>query len=186
MQTLTALDLNAAQQQLAAGQLVLLDVREACEFAREHIAGARLMPMSSLATQLQAAALPRDNPVVLYCATGNRSLTAMRKLAAAGYSNVAHVEGGLAAWKTCGLPLVKDRSAPVSLMRQVQIVAGSLVAAGSVLGALASPWFLLLPGMVGADLILAGMSGSCLMTQLLAQLPYNRPPSYVAPPPSAA
>jgi rhodanese-related sulfurtransferase len=178
---LTALDLNAVQQQLAAGRLVLLDVREACEFAREHIAGARLMPMSSLATQLQAAALPRDNPVVVCCATGNRSLTAMRKLAAAGYTNIAHVDGGLAAWKACGLPLVEDCSAPINLIRQVQIVAGLLVVAGTGLGVVASPWFLLLPGMVGADLIFAGASGSCLMAQLLARLPHNKSPSYVAP-----
>lgn len=175
MQTSYALDLKTAQQQLAANQLILLDVREASEFAREHIAGARLMPLSQFGAQLNAAQLPRGKPIVVCCASGQRSQSALRKLAAAGFTNVAHIDGGLAAWKAGGLPLVEDHSAPISLTRQVQIVAGALVCAGTLLGVLVSPWFLLMPGVVGASLIFSGASGSCLMAQLLARLPYNKP-----------
>lgn len=180
MQTWNTLDLKATHQQLAASQLILLDVREKSEFAREHIAGARLMPLSNFCAQLDAAQLPRDKAIMLYCASGQRSLSAMRKLAAAGYTNIAHLDGGLAAWKASGLPVVEDRSAPISLMRQVQIVAGSLVCAGTLLGVLISPWFLLIPGFVGAGLTFSGASGSCMMAQLLARLPYNKPQSYPA------
>ena len=180
MQTPYALDLQTAQQQLAANQLVLLDVREEPEFAREHIAGARLMPLSHFSAQLNAAQLPRDKPIVLCCASGQRSQSALRKLAAAGYTNIAHIDGGLAAWKTGGLPLVEDCSAPISLMRQVQIAAGALVFAGTLLGVVVSPWLLVIPGLVGAGLVFAGASGSCVMAQLLAQLPYNKPKSLPA------
>ncbi|MEQ1773983.1 MAG: rhodanese-like domain-containing protein [Burkholderiales bacterium] len=182
MHTLNALDLKTTQQQLAENQLLLLDVREKNEFAREHVAGARSMPLSNFCAQLGTAQLPRDKLIVLCCASGQRSQSAMRKLAAAGYTRIAHIDGGLTAWKTAGLPLVEDRSAPISLMRQVQIVAGSLMFAGTLLGALVSPWFLLIPGGVSAGLIFAGASGSCMMAQLLARLPYNRPKSYSTTP----
>jgi rhodanese-related sulfurtransferase len=175
IQTLNTLELKTAQQQLAANQLILLDVREATEFAREHIAGARLMPLSNFCSQLNNAQLPRDKTIALCCASGQRSQSAMRKLAAAGFTNIAHLDGGLAAWKASGLPLVEDRSAPIPIMRQVQIVAGSLALAGTLLGVFLSPWFLMIPGLVGAGLIFAGASGSCMMAHLLARLPYNRP-----------
>ena len=175
MQSRNAVNIKTAQQQLAANQILLLDVREENEFAREHIAGARLMPLSNFCAQLESTPLPHDKPLVLCCAAGNRSQSAMRKLAAAGYTNLAHIDGGLAAWKAGGLPLVEDCSAPISLMRQVQIAAGSLVLGGTLLGVFASPWFLAIPGLVGAGLIFSGASGSCMMAQVLARLPYNRP-----------
>ena len=59
-------------------------------------------------------------------------------------------------------------------MRQVQIVAGSLVLLGVVLGTTVSPLFLLLSGFVGAGLVFAGLSGWCGMAQLLALAPWNR------------
>jgi hypothetical protein len=56
----------------------------------------------------------------------------------------------------------------------VQIVAGTLVVLGTVLGATVSPWFLLLSGLVGAGLVFAGSTGFCGMAALLLRLPYNR------------
>jgi hypothetical protein len=62
----------------------------------------------------------------------------------------------------------------VSIPRQVQIAAGSLVVAGVALGVLASPWFLLLAAGVGAGLVFSGASGTCAMAAALARLPFNR------------
>ncbi|WP_413168420.1 DUF2892 domain-containing protein [Capilliphycus salinus ALCB114379] len=59
-------------------------------------------------------------------------------------------------------------------MRQVQIVAGSLVLTGTLLGALVSPWFLLLSGFVGAGLTFAGITNTCALALLLAKLPFNQ------------
>lgn len=60
------------------------------------------------------------------------------------------------------------------MFRQVQIVAGSLVFVGTVLGAFVSPWFLILSGFVGAGLVFAGATNTCAMAMLLAKLPYNQ------------
>jgi rhodanese-related sulfurtransferase len=161
---------NALRQRLAAPDILLVDVREADEFAREHIADAASMPLSTF----DPAQLPRDRRIIVSCASGRRSQQAAEQLGAAGFSNVANLQGGLAAWKLAGLPTSVDRRQPISLMRQVQITAGTLVVLGTVLGALVSAWFLLLPGIVGGGLLIAGATGSCLMAHMLSKLPYNR------------
>lgn len=84
------------------------------------------------------------------------------------------LEGGLANWKRAGLPTVQDKAQPRPLMQQVQIVAGSLVLLGVVLGYLLNPAFFLLSGFVGAGLLFAGLSGWCGMALLLAKMPWNR------------
>ncbi len=158
---------------LAADRAVLVDVREPVEFAGERITGALSMPLSRFDTQ----ALPRpsvDRPVVFYCQSGNRSNQAAARLMAAGWGPVIDLEGGLNHWKAAGYSVQVDRRAPISLMRQVQIVAGSLVLIGTLLGAFVSPWFLVLSGLVGAGLTFAGITNTCGLALLLAQLPYNR------------
>jgi rhodanese-related sulfurtransferase len=60
------------------------------------------------------------------------------------------------------------------MMRQVQIVAGSLVLIGVCLGWLVAPGFFALSAFVGAGLTFAGISGFCGMAKLLALLPWNR------------
>ena len=84
------------------------------------------------------------------------------------------VDGGIEAWKQAGLPVARNARAPLELMRQVQIAAGSLILLGAVLAATLSPWFLLLSGFVGAGLVFAGVSGFCGMALLLARMPWNR------------
>ena len=59
-------------------------------------------------------------------------------------------------------------------MRQVQIVAGSLVVLGVVLGLLVAPSFFALSAYVGAGLVFAGSTGWCGMAKLLAVMPWNR------------
>lgn len=160
-------------QQLHDRQAItLVDVREAGEYASEHIAGAMLLPLSGFdPTQL---AQLNDRQIVLYCQSGNRSAQAAQKLFAAGFTNVAHLKGGLATWKAAGCATNKQQNAPISMFRQVQIVAGSLVAIGTLLGTFVSPWFLVLSGFVGCGLVFAGVTNTCAMAVLLAKLPYNR------------
>ena len=115
---------------------------------------------------------------MLYCRSGNRSAIAAQKLFDAGFESVTHLSYGIGAWKEAGYPTVTNRDAPISLMRQVQIVAGSLVLTGLVLGALVSPWFLLLSGFVGAGLMFSGVTDTCMLGMLLAKLPYNQRSQY--------
>ena len=88
------------QQWLEAGEVVLVDVREPREYEAEHIAGALLLPLSSLDPEYFPV-LP-GRRVVLHCAIGKRSLAAAKMLRAAGHE-VAHMGGGMDAWKDAGL-----------------------------------------------------------------------------------
>jgi len=158
---------------LAADRVIVVDVRESGEFVGERIPGSLSMPLSVLDVPALAATI-EDHPVVLCCQTGNRSGQAAAKLLAAGVAPAIDLAGGLNAWKAAGYETVVDRNAPISLMRQVQIVAGSLVLVGTLLGAFVSPWFLVLSGFVGAGLTFAGITNTCALAMLLAKLPYNQ------------
>lgn len=156
---------------MSRGEAVLVDVREPAEHAAERIPGTQLLPLSAFDSSALSA---RKEKVVLHCRTGRRSAEAGQKLLDAGFLEVYHLRGGILAWKEAGCPVESSADAPLDLMRQVQISAGSLVLLGTLLGILVSPWFLLLSGFVGAGLVFAGASGTCGMAMVLARLPWNR------------
>lgn len=166
------IDAQTLKQWIIDGSALLIDVREPGEYAQERIPGAQLHPLSQL--NPQHLNLAPGQQVVLYCQSGNRSGKAARQLLEAGVSPVSHLKGGLPTWKQAGYPTEKTENAPISLFRQVQIVAGSMVAIGTVLGAFVSPWFLLLSGFVGCGLVFAGITNTCALGMLLAKLPYNQ------------
>ncbi|NJL02591.1 MAG: rhodanese-like domain-containing protein [Spirulinaceae cyanobacterium SM2_1_0] len=169
---LLTIDAATLQQWLTDERALLVDVREPVEFAGEHLPGAQRLSLS----RFEPTQLPEqgDRHIVLYCQTGERSRQAAQKLLAAGIAPVHQLAGGLEAWRRAGYPTQVNDHAPISIMRQVQIVAGSLVLTGTLLGALVSPWFLLLSGFVGTGLTFAGLSGTCTLGLLLARLPYNQ------------
>jgi rhodanese-related sulfurtransferase len=152
--------------------LLLIDVREPVEYANEHIPGAISQPLSQLdPNQIH---LQPEQPLVVYCQSGKRSARAVEQLNAAGLTDIMQLQCGITAWKAEAYPLEKIQDAPISLFRQVQIVAGLLVLVGTILGAMVSPAYLLLSGFVGAGLIFAGLTNTCAMAMLLAKLPYNQ------------
>lgn len=82
---------------------LLIDVRNPGEFKSGHAEAARSVPLSTLAES--ANTLPRDRPLQLICASGNRSRTAVRLLERSGFTNVSSVRGGTTAWASRGLPM---------------------------------------------------------------------------------
>ncbi len=92
---------EAAQQQ-AAGAL-LVDVREADEFAKEHAAGALHLSRGTIELKIEDAAPDLAAPVVCYCGGGNRSALVADNLQRMGYTNVSSLIGGFKAWKDQGL-----------------------------------------------------------------------------------
>ncbi|MGB3655876.1 MAG: rhodanese-like domain-containing protein [Rivularia sp. (in: cyanobacteria)] len=170
---LQEVDAATLKQLMEEDGTLLIDVREKNEFAAEHIRGAKLMPLSHFHPGKISNEAHRK--IVLQCQSGNRSAKAADKMFAAGFKEVIHLKGGLPTWKAAGYPTQKNKKAPISMFRQVQIVAGSLVFLGTVLGVFVSPWFLILSGFVGAGLVFAGITDTCAMALLLAKLPYNQP-----------
>ena len=155
-------------RRLIAGGAALIDIRAPDEHARASIPGAQNRPLATLGQIEDAAA------VVYHCRTGMRTGANAARLAAAANCPAYVLEGGLDAWRAAGLPVTEDRKAPIEIMRQVQITAGSLVVLGIGLGITIEPAFLGLAAFVGAGLVFAGSTGWCGMARLLAVMPWNR------------
>jgi len=93
-----------AEQLIAAGAQ-LVDVRGADEYVAGHIPGARHVPLAEL--QAEAAGLDREQPLLVYCRSGERSGMAADAFAASGWD--AHsIEGGLLSWREEGRPIEPD------------------------------------------------------------------------------
>lgn len=88
----------------ASGDL-LLDVRDPAEWQQGHVPGARHIPYARLTDELSG--LPKDRPIICYCASGIRSSLAASVLQAAGF-DARNLRGGFAAWQAAGLPVVVD------------------------------------------------------------------------------
>jgi rhodanese-related sulfurtransferase len=168
----TLLSPNEVADRLARGRAVLVDVREADEFARRRVKGAVSRPLSALEPERMGIEFGRE--VVFTCRSGQRTAVHWDRLRAAAGGDAFVLDGGLEAWAAAGLPVEVDRKAPLELMRQVQIAAGVLVLLGVALGFAVSPAFFGVSAFVGAGLTFAGVSGFCGMARLLAMMPWNR------------
>jgi molybdopterin/thiamine biosynthesis adenylyltransferase/rhodanese-related sulfurtransferase len=105
------IDPAAVHDQLGRNGTVLVDVREAEEFAIGHLPGAKHVPRSYLESRIEGAVPDRDAHVVLYCASGNRSAYGARTLAQdLGYKHVASMTGGIALWKDRGYEIETPRA----------------------------------------------------------------------------
>ncbi len=82
---------------------VVVDVREQHEFEEGHIPGAVHVPRGHLESRIEGASADRSAPIVLYCASGNRSALAADTLERQlGYENVESMTGGITLWKDRG------------------------------------------------------------------------------------
>lgn len=99
-----AISVTDADQRLADGDAVLIDVREPDEWQQGHVPGATHIPLAQLSARL--AGLPRDRDILLVCRSGNRSGVAQDLLARAGFERAINVQGGMLAWQRHGLPII--------------------------------------------------------------------------------
>lgn len=98
-------EVNAEQlaAMIRSGGALVVDVREADEFAAGHIPGALNMPLSGFRpSQLPD---PQGKTLVLNCAAGRRSAMALEKCGAAQAAVDTHLAGGFGAWRAAGLPV---------------------------------------------------------------------------------
>ncbi len=93
----------AAAADLADGNGVLVDVREDHEWRAGRAQGAIHIPLAELPTRI--GELPRDAPIYLICASGNRSAKAAAFLGREGFPTAINVRGGTTAWSRAGLPV---------------------------------------------------------------------------------
>jgi rhodanese-related sulfurtransferase len=102
------IDVRSVKDMLDAGEdVLLLDCREADEYARVHIDGARLLPMSEAAMCVAELEPLRERHIIVHCHHGGRSLQITQWLREQGFRKVQNMMGGIDAWS-----LLIDTSLP--------------------------------------------------------------------------
>lgn len=86
---------------------IVLDVRESNEWSTGHIPGSRHIALGQLDKRIPEIEKFKARPIIVCCASGNRSGSACGKLKAAGFEKVFNLGGGIAAWADASLPVTK-------------------------------------------------------------------------------
>ncbi|BDH44831.1 inner membrane protein YgaP [Salmonella enterica subsp. enterica serovar Choleraesuis] len=153
---------------------IMVDIREPDEFLREHIPGAINYPLSSIHKGLPLNINEQQQLIIFNCQSGQRTKNNESSLViAANSEKIKILDGGINNWKKSGLPVLKNDNQPLPIMRQVHIAAGCLIISSLTLGYSVNTGFFLLAGLVGAGLIIAGITGWCGMAKLLNHMPWN-------------
>jgi rhodanese-related sulfurtransferase len=150
----------------------LLDVRTPAEFQTAHIPGSYNVPLDLLREHREELRAHLDDDVVLICRSGARASQAATLLAATELPNVHVLVGGVSAWEGAGAPLTRGAET-WELERQVRLAAGGLVLLG-VLLSIVLPWTKWISAGIGAGLVGAALTNSCLMGMMLARMPWNQ------------
>lgn len=169
-QSIDARELDAAIRQ--GRRPLLVDVCSPGEFAAGHLPGAVNIPLEQMVGRVRD--ISWSSETVLLCKSGHRAGVAQESLRALGL-NSRVLRGGIGSWSREALPLVRSASSGWALERQVRLVAGVMGFTGVVLALFSSNVWLVLPGIAGLGLMLAGFTGLCPMASLLARMPWNRP-----------
>lgn len=98
-------DAAAARKLVAAGEVMVLDIRTPAEYAAGHIEGARLVDFRAADFRAELARLDRGQPYLVHCASGRRSTQALETFEALGFKEITHLDGGFNAWKAAGYPV---------------------------------------------------------------------------------
>lgn len=86
---------------------LVLDIRAQEAFAAGHVTGARHMPSDQIIKAGETLKKQKDKPIVVYCENGPLAASAVRQLAAQGFTKAFSLRGGLSAWRTDNLPVAK-------------------------------------------------------------------------------
>ena len=96
-----------ATQMLNQGKPLILDVREPSEFAAGHLGDAVNIPLQELPKRIGELAKHKSKKVIVVCNVGAQSSRALPQLNKAGFTEAYSLEGGITAWQSQGLPVVK-------------------------------------------------------------------------------
>src|SRR6266436_1418410 len=100
---------DEVKERLERGEKILLvDVREESEFAKDHLPGAIHLGKGVIERDVEARVPDLNTPMVLYCGGGFRSALAADNLQKMGYTSVFSMDGGIRAWRERGFPLTRE------------------------------------------------------------------------------
>lgn len=99
------ISVSAATLLINREDALVVDVRETSEWSTGHIPNARHIALGQLGKRLSELEKYKEKPVIVCCASGNRSSGACGTLQRAGFTRVFNLSGGIGAWTGAGLPV---------------------------------------------------------------------------------
>ena len=105
-----AVNAKEAKEIIANISPLILDVRTLGEYNRGFIEGSKLLPVQNIQREYTKLLDYKDKPILIYCATGNRSTVAARILINNGFKNIYNMRYGIAEWARSGYPVAKIKS----------------------------------------------------------------------------
>ena len=157
--------------------LCILDVRTPAEVQAESLPHCLHIPLHELTPERLQNEMTKSGKtgsrVYLLCQAGRRAEMAADQLKGNIEADLCIIEGGMNAVKDSQIAVHKTRNS-MSLERQVRITAGGLVLVGAILGATVNAYFYVMSGFVGAGLMFAGITDTCMMGMLIARMPWNK------------
>jgi rhodanese-related sulfurtransferase len=163
--------MNILPKQAHEENLIILDVRTPAEYAAKHAPNSYNIPLDELEEHLLALKDMRQK-VAIMCRTGLRATKAQTKIGRPPMK-VQVIQGGMEAWEKEEY-LVITQSGTWDMGRQVRFTAGLLVLIPTYLGTYVNAWWMALVAAVAIGLIYSGASGSCMMANVLAKMPWNK------------
>ncbi|NOR44560.1 MAG: hypothetical protein GQ534_03160 [Candidatus Delongbacteria bacterium] len=103
-----AVNAKEAKEIIANISPLILDVRTMGEYNRGFIEGSKLLPVQNIQREFTKLLDYKDKPILIYCATGNRSTVAARILIQNGFKNIYNMRYGIAEWARSGYPVKKN------------------------------------------------------------------------------
>lgn len=157
---------------------VIIDVREADEFALQHIKDSINVPLSRFSLVAPGVLNQlTDRKIVFMCRSGARATQATEQAKMLGF-NAEHdysvYQGGIVRWAKEGNPVQQGGKAPLPLIRQVQIVMGVLFAIFSLLAGFVDPMYAVVTLLLAGGLLMAGVTGNCMLANTIANMPWNK------------
>ncbi len=152
--------------------ILFLNVCTREEFATQHIAGVKNIPLDELSQHQEA--FKDKKALYIHCRSGKRSDAACVTLENLGFTGeLFSLEGGLLAWTSAGLPIHRLNNA-LPLRQQIFLCAGILILLGVFCTVFFGNIFLIIPCIVGIGMTISGTTGWCGMELLLKKMPWNR------------
>jgi len=96
-----------ATQLMNRNDAMVIDVRDAADYGRGHILGAKSYPLGDLERRAAELEKHKSKPVIVHCGNGNRAGDALALLRRRGFEKLYNLSGGFAAWQQAGLPTEK-------------------------------------------------------------------------------
>ncbi len=181
MSNVTHIDAKQLKAWLETGEAVLVDVREPHEFTEWRIPQAISMPLTNIDKHLPNLE-GESRKIVFQCLKGKRGEMGAEAAIQALGEEVAiyNLTGGIEAWNGEGFTITRDGVAPeagttsIPIERQVQIMAGGLVLLFSLFALAGIKFGAIISLLIGAGLLFAGLTGSCMAAAILKKTPWNK------------